>query len=552
MHDFSSGTSVTKLSVVNTIDAIDAAFCKALLVTFVGSTIPDFFMSTYFSSAASNPVPTGDCFTLSIITAGSNPQFLAICFAGSSSAVSTILAPNASPPSSVDTNFSTSGITSNRAVPPPATIPSSTAAFVADNASSILNFFSFISTSVAAPTPITATPPAIFASLSCNDSLSYSLVVSSICVFICFTLAVSFSLSPIPSTIIVFSFCTFTCFALPNWSILVSFNSNPKSDVITSPPVSIAISSSIAFLLSPNPGAFTATTFSTPLNLFNTNVDNASPSISSQIITNFADCCIKASSSGKISWILLIFLSVIKIYGLSITASILSVSVTIYGDTYPLSNCIPSTTFNSVLDVFDSSIVITPSFETFSIASAISSPISLLFADILATLAISSFPFTSELIPFNASTALFTALSIPLFIDIGSAPAATFFTPSLIILWAKTVAVVVPSPATSFVFSETSLTILAPIFSNLSSNSISFAIVTPSFVISGAPKLLSKTTFLPFGPNVTFTVSANLLTPSNKDFLASSPNFICFAIFNHSFPIFSILVNHVQIDHFSF
>mgnify|MGYP007068173064 CR=1 FL=1 len=56
------------------------------------------------------------------------------------------------------------------------------------------------------------------------------------------------------------------------------------------------------------------------------------------------------------------------------------------------------------------------------------------------------------------------------------------------------------------------LTKRAPIFSNLSSNSISFAIVTPSFVINGAPKLLSNTTFLPFGPNVTFTVSANLLT----------------------------------------
>ena len=188
-----------------------------------------------------------------------------------------------------------------------------------------------------------------------------------------------------------------------------------------------------------------------------------------------------------------------------------------------------------MFDVFDSSIVITPSFDTFSIASAIKSPTSWLFADILATLAISSFPFTSELIPFKASTATFTVLSIPLFIAIGSAPAATFFTPSFIMLCAKTVAVVVPSPATSFVFSDTSFTILAPMFSNLSSNSISFAIVTPSFVINGAPKLLSNTTFLPFGPSVTFTVSANLFTPSNKDFLASSPNLICFAILYQSF-----------------
>ena len=70
------------------------------------------------------------------------------------------------------------------AVPPPATIPSSTAAFVADKASSILNFLSFISTSVAAPTPITATPPAIFANLSCKFSFSNSLFSSAICAFI--------------------------------------------------------------------------------------------------------------------------------------------------------------------------------------------------------------------------------------------------------------------------------------------------------------------------------------------------------------------------------
>ena len=227
---------------------------------------------------------------------------------------------------------------------------------------------------------------------------------------------------------------------------------------------------------------------------------------------------------------MLIFLSVINIYGLSIIASIFSVSVTIYGDTYPLSNCIPSTTFSSVFDVLDSSIVITPSLETFSIASEISSPISLLLADMLATLAMSSFPLTSELISFNPSTATFTALSIPLLIAIGSPPAATFFTPSLIILCAKTVAVVVPSPATSFVLIETSFTSPAPIFSNGSSSSISFAIVTPSFVINGAPNFLSNTTFLPFGPSVTFTVSAILLTPLNKLFLASSPNLISFAI----------------------
>ena len=147
--------------------------------------------------------------------------------------------------------------------------------------------------------------------------------------------------------------------------------------------------------------------------------------------------------------------------------------------------------------------VITPSFDTFSIASAIRFPISSLLADILATLAISSFPLISELTSFNPSTAASTALSIPLLIAIGSAPAATFFTPSLIMLWAKTVAVVVPSPATSLVFVETSFTKRAPIFSYLSSSSISFAIVTPSFVISGdsSPNLI---TFAIFDPSFLF------------------------------------------------
>ena len=108
-------------------------------------------------------------------------------------------------------------------------------------------------------------------------------------------------MSPIPSTIIVFSFCTFICLALPNCSTVVSFSSIPKSEEITSPPVRIAISCNIFFLLSPYPGALTATTFNTPLSLFKIKVDKASPSISSQIITSFPEFCINVSSNGNIS-----------------------------------------------------------------------------------------------------------------------------------------------------------------------------------------------------------------------------------------------------------
>ena len=113
---------------------------------------------------------------------------------------------------------------------------------------------------------------------------------------------------------------------------------------------------------------------------------------------------------------------------------------------------------------------------------------------------------------------------------IGLAPAARFFIPALTIACASTVAVVVPSPAASLVFVATSLTSCAPIFSNLSSSSISLAIVTPSLVISGAPYDLSRTTLRPLGPSVTLTVLASLLTPASIADLASAPYLISFAI----------------------
>ena len=68
----------------------------------------------------------------------------------------------------------------SRAVPPPATTPSSMAARVADSASSMRCFFSLSSTSVAAPTLTTATPPASLARRSWSFSRSQSESVSSI------------------------------------------------------------------------------------------------------------------------------------------------------------------------------------------------------------------------------------------------------------------------------------------------------------------------------------------------------------------------------------
>ncbi len=124
-----------------------------------------------------------------------------------------------------------------------------------------------------------------------------------------------------------------------------------------------------------------------------------------------------------------------------------------------------------------------------------------------------------------ASVAAATALSMPRLRPMGEAPAATLRRPSFTSAWASTVAVVVPSPATSLVLVATSLTSCAPMFSNWSSISTSRAIETPSLVMVGAPNFLSRTTLRPLGPSVTLTVSASWLTPASRALRASSSNF---------------------------
>jgi len=145
-----------------------------------------------------------------------------------------------------------------------------------------------------------------------------------------------------------------------------------------------------------------------------------------------------------------------------------------------------------------------------------------LLAEMLATWEISFLPLVGlESFLISAITAS-TALSMPRFRAMGLAPAVTFFMPSRTIAWASTVAVVVPSPATSEVLEATSLTIWAPMFSKRSSSSISLATVTPSLVMVGAPHFLSSTTFRPLGPRVTFTALASLSTPPMMARRASS------------------------------
>src|SRR5712675_809540 len=190
----------------------------------------------------------------------------------------------------------------------------------------------------------------------------------------------------------------------------------------------------------------------------------------------------------------------------------------------------PWTTSSSVSKDFASSTVITPSLPTFFIASARNLPISTSpLAEIVPTWAISSLEVTFFEFFCRSATTASTARSMPRLRSIGFMPAATAFEPSFTIACARTVAVVVPSPAKSDDFDATSRTICAPMFSNLSSSSISLATVTPSLVMRGAPYDLSSTTLRPLGPSVTRTALARISTPRNILSRASTPNFTSLA-----------------------
>ena len=153
----------------------------------------------------------------------------------------------------------------------------------------------------------------------------------------------------------------------------------------------------------------------------------------------------------------MIFFSETKIAAPSNSANIFSLLLTKYGDINPWSNCIPSTTSISVSKPLASSTVITPSWPTFSIASAIFLPMSESpFAEIVATWAISELFLTGRACDSISATTAFVANSIPRLMSIGFIPAAITRRPSRTIFWANTVAVVVPSPASSPAFFATS------------------------------------------------------------------------------------------------
>ena len=165
-----------------------------------------------------------------------------------------------------------------------------------------------------------------------------------------------------------------------------AFKSALLSFASTVAPVKMAMSSNNSPCSSPKPGAFTAAALTTRLATFRTSVARASPSTSFAIMRSGLFCCMLTSKLGSRSWALLTVWSVIKIMGFSKIASFFSRSVMKYGEMYPLSTSMPSTTLRSVSADFASSTVMTPSWPTASTASAINDPMSeSLFAAIVAT-----------------------------------------------------------------------------------------------------------------------------------------------------------------------
>ncbi len=190
----------------------------------------------------------------------------------------------------------------------------------------------------------------------------------------------------------------------------------------------------------------------------------------------------------------------------------------------------PSTYSVSNSSAFDSSTVMTPSLPTLSMTVAISLPISGSWAEMEATEAISSKLSMEMAMPRILLDSAWVPASMPCFSSIGLAPAATFFSPSWTMCWARTVAVVVPSPAMSLVLMAASLNSWAPIFSYGSSSSISLATVTPSWVMVGAPNFLSMATLRPLGPRVVETAVATVSMPRFSLRRASSEKTSCFAV----------------------
>ena len=199
----------------------------------------------------------------------------------------------------------------------------------------------------------------------------------------------------------------------------------PTSSLTTLPPVSTAMSCSIALRRSPKPGAFTAQVLIVPRKVLMTSVASASLSMSSAITSSGRPALTTSSSSGSRSFSDDRRLSHSRIAASSSTHSWRSALLMKYGDSRPWSNCSPSTTDSSLSSPEPSSIVMAPSRPTFSIACASNSPMERsLLAEMAATWAISCDVVQGRASRLSSATTVSTARSMPRLRSIGFMPAA--------------------------------------------------------------------------------------------------------------------------------
>mmetsp|Transcript_38677 Transcript_38677/g.116886 ORF Transcript_38677/g.116886 Transcript_38677/m.116886 type:complete len:321 (-) Transcript_38677:20-982(-) len=262
-----------------------------------------------------------------------------------------------------------------------------------------------------------------------------------------------------------------------------------------------------------------------PRNLFTISIARASPSMSSAITSSgfctFATC----SNTGRMAWTEEIFFSYSSTSGFSNSTFWAFTFVMKYGEMYPRSSFMPSTTSSSCSNVLPSCTVMVPSLPTFSNALVIMSPMwPSPLAAIVATLRMLAGDSIVVACAARSSRTTLAPASMPRLMSMGFMPAATALQPSRKMARARTVAVVVPSPATSLVLLATCLTSCAPtLIIGAAFRSTDLATVTPSLVTFGAPKDCSMTTLRPLGPMVTATASARRLQPSSISARASLP-----------------------------
>mmetsp|Transcript_30450 Transcript_30450/g.86871 ORF Transcript_30450/g.86871 Transcript_30450/m.86871 type:complete len:250 (-) Transcript_30450:777-1526(-) len=188
----------------------------------------------------------------------------------------------------------------HKAEPPPGTMPSSMAAFVALIASSRRSFLSLSSVSVLAPTLMSATPPFNLASRFRNCSRVYSLFVSSISLCSAAHRCSTRSLGASATTVVA-SFLTVRRRAVPRSSAEMSLMRRSRSEVINLAPVTSAMSCSMAFRFSPKPGAWIAQQSTIPRSLLTTSVASASFSIVSAMMRTGLAACFASDKIGMSS-----------------------------------------------------------------------------------------------------------------------------------------------------------------------------------------------------------------------------------------------------------